>query len=254
MNAATLIRRSLAAAALAGAMIAAPAFADPIEIDIPFVNLQTTTPTDMTLTIGGDLTGPDNVTLVGVPSPGTGEEASVLVTMTTSGSATSPLAVSVIAQHTVQNAADNMIDTVIQFNTTGTLVNIGDSTTVDVEIVAMNLVGINPVEVDLGGGSQIFDVFVGLDPFATQQQGTMTFTRTGKNTMSFDISLPEALLITLVEQGNPTNQIFVQHEFTFEGTGGLVVLPDFSAPAPAGLGLTGLGLIALGALRRRKAA
>jgi hypothetical protein len=245
--------RGLAAILATTATLAAgPALAAPIDIDIPEVHLQTFAPTSLTLTLPGAPTpGPHLINLVGVPSAGTGEEAFVAVTMIASGTTIGSDADVV---HTVQNAADNMIDTIIQFNSTGTLVNVGDSVDIGIEITALNLQSSAPILMDLGTGAQLWDVFVGLVA-GPQTEGTMTFTRTGENTMDFDISLPEALRVSLVQVANPSVQLDIDYDFLFTGSGS-IVLPDFegSAPAPAGLGLTGLGLVALGMLRRRKRA
>ena len=84
--------------------------------------------------------------------------------------------------------------------------NIGDSGTIEIELVALSLRSVEPIEVTYGGGgaTQFFDVFVELDPNqgrvddldTIRRTGSMTLTRTSVDGGTFDSALPLAFRLT----------------------------------------------------------
>jgi hypothetical protein len=88
----------------------------------------------------------------------------------------------------------NEVSTVIQrgaihFN------NVGDTDTVPIEIVELHLTSIDPIMVTYGSEPpSFFDVFVDLDPAASQTPGSLQLTWTGFNTAGFPVGTMQTTL------------------------------------------------------------
>ncbi|MEK9644339.1 MAG: hypothetical protein VW547_02220 [Alphaproteobacteria bacterium] len=227
----------------------APASADPIEID-GFVPLKTVPVTDLTsFFITGDLSGPDTVDLVGVPPVSPQPVLPVNLTFDGTGLLSGDAFGGVI-QHSLVNATTptgpDGADTILDIGAPVTLNNIGDSGTTDIQIVALDLVSVAPIEIDFGAGTQFFDVFVMLDPSATQLPGSVTFTRTGENAGTYLYTIPETLLVNFVEVGNASNSFSGVANTIIEGEGSF----SESVPEPGMLLIVAGGLVLLAARRR----
>lgn len=83
--------------------------------------------------------------------------------------------------HKVQQVLEPIdpFDTIIQRKDSATLANAGDSTEVEIEIIWLSLVSIDPIKVTYGPEpSSFFDVYVGLSDSTPQQQGKTRLTAT----------------------------------------------------------------------------
>ena len=83
-------------------------------------------------------------------------------------------------------------DTIVRRLTTAPVANPGDQATIDIEIVALDLVGIQPITVTYNGGQdpEEWSIRVDLDAIAPQPPGTMTITRVDGLGGTFDSMLP----------------------------------------------------------------
>jgi len=101
-------------------------------------------------------------------------------------------------------------DTVIERQGAANLPNIGDTDTIPIEIVELNLVSTSPITATFNGGMdpQLWDVEVQL--FGSQTPGTMTITRTGPSSGTFDSILPVAPVFTFTQLSFPFNILQIQ--------------------------------------------
>jgi len=95
-------------------------------------------------------------------------------------------------------------DTVVERQSAANLAMIGSMDTIPIEIVAMNLVSVNPITVTFNGGMDPEDWNVEVELFGPQTQGTMTITRTQADGGTFDSSLPVAPKFTFTKVSNPS--------------------------------------------------
>ena len=139
-------------------------------------------------------------------------------------------------------------DTIIEITDDLTLNNIGDTETVEVEIVSLSLQSATPLEVTYGGGqaASFFDVFLRLDPSSTQRRGSIIATREGENFGTFDSVLPLAFEMEFINT-NPNGPramgtIIDDLDLVADDVAFNVVanIPESSSP------LALLGLVALG--------
>ncbi len=131
--------------------------------------------------------------------------------------------------------------------------DVGDTSTVPIEIVALSLQSVAPIEVTYAGAdSQFFDVFVELDPAAAQRPGTMTLHRTTDEGGLFDAVLPMDLRFRFVNQNptgpQPIETLSFASDVTTTGAAYRIV------PEPSGLplGLLGMAICAAACVSRRR--
>ncbi|MAE65705.1 MAG: hypothetical protein CMJ18_15660 [Phycisphaeraceae bacterium] len=92
----------------------------------------------------------------------------------------------------------------------------GTDGTVAIELIALSLVSVEPVNLD----GMFFDVRVTADPGNPSPEGTMTIRHDGNGVGGdFDSVLPVNSLLTLTEVGNPGNEINVAIQDTFRSFG-----------------------------------
>ena len=99
-------------------------------------------------------------------------------------------------------------DTLVRRLSDATLGDIGGTTapsaTIPIEIVALSLVSVQPIQVTYGGGNpSFFDVFVDLPP-STQSTGAMTISRTGAFSGTLMSTLPVNSRVTFVNRAGPS--------------------------------------------------
>jgi len=106
-------------------------------------------------------------------------------------------------------------DTVVERQGAADLPNIGSMDTIPIEIVEMKLVSSSPITVTFNGGQdpEFWDVEVQLSD--SQAPGTMTLTRTGPNSGTFDSSLPVSPVFTFTKVGEPS--VMQEFDFFLEG-------------------------------------
>lgn len=90
--------------------------------------------------------------------------------------------------------ADNLttVDTIVQRLATANVTTIPSSDTIPIEIVALNLVSVNPITVTYSGGfsPELWNVQVVLSPSLPQPMGSMTIHHTIPTGGTFDSTLP----------------------------------------------------------------
>lgn len=83
------------------------------------------------------------------------------------------------------------VDTIVQRPEDADLPAIGSEDTIPIEILALSLHSVSPITVTYGRRNPTdFDVVADLDPASRQLMGTMTLTRTGDKSGTFDSLLP----------------------------------------------------------------
>ena len=104
-------------------------------------------------------------------------------------------------------------DTIVRRHAgSGLPMGIGDEVTVPIEIVALNLVSVAPVQI----GGSMFNVTATALPSFT---GSMTITKDSANGGTFDSMLPVIAKVTFTEVGNPSNMFMDQIFKQFNGHG-----------------------------------
>ena len=109
---------------------------------------------------------------------------------------------------------------------------VGGSDTIDIEIVALQLKSIAPVEIE----GIDWDVAAILNPLLTQDLGQMTINHEFLNGGSFSSTLPVKSLLIFTEVGNPLNTFDLQFFDTYNSTGAWSHTPG---PADQHLALNG---------------
>ncbi len=101
-------------------------------------------------------------------------------------------------------------DTVIERQGAANLPTIVSIDTIPIEIVELNLVSTSPITVTFNGGMdpELWDVEVQLS--GSQTPGTMTITRTGPSSGTFDSSLPVAPVFTFTQLSFPFQILQIQ--------------------------------------------
>jgi hypothetical protein len=87
--------------------------------------------------------------------------------------------------------------------------------TIPIEIVEMKLVSTSPITVTFNGGQNPEQWDVEVELSNPQTPGTMTLTRTGPNSGTFDSSLPVIPVFTFTKVGNPSDMRVL--DFLLEG-------------------------------------
>ncbi|MEX2308513.1 MAG: dockerin type I repeat-containing protein [Pirellulales bacterium] len=104
-------------------------------------------------------------------------------------------------------------DTIVRRHAgSGFPLGIGSEVTVPIEIVALNLVSINPIQI----GPSMYNVTATADP---SPLGTMTIHKTSANGGTFDSLLPVFAKVTFTDVDNPNNMFMTQVFKQFQGTG-----------------------------------
>jgi len=105
------------------------------------------------------------------------------------------------------------IDTIVERLDPAGVPDVGNSMTVDIELVALSLVSVDPVDI----GGDLFDIHVigGFEFGIDQMLGSMEINRDVANGGSFSAILPVAAEIEFIEVGNPSN---VEGPFPFADT------------------------------------
>jgi hypothetical protein len=152
-------------------------------------------------------------------------------------------------QHVVQQTQGRpATDTIVQRLSQATLPSIGSQDQIPIEIVALSLVSIQPIQVTFNGGqvSSFFDVFVDLQP--TQQLGLMQIERTGQRSGVFQSELPVNAQLTFhVPGGGP-----VGPPIPVPGKTLITTQPvPWTIPVPGMVAPFAAALLMLGAYRRR---
>lgn len=156
--------------------------------------------------------------------------------------------------HVLENAElAGTTDTIINILDSLTLDNIGDSGTVEIELVALSLKSVNPIQISFfgGGGIRDFNVFVNISKSFGQTTGTMNLLRTGENQLQItSMALPENLALNFQDLVLlPAEDTFIEAGATLGGSGSIEFAEEI--PEPVGMMFVGLGALAL---MRRKAA
>jgi hypothetical protein len=76
---------------------------------------------------------------------------------------------------------------------------------IPIEIVALNLVSVQPIVVTGSGGPTLWDVAITLRPMTIQPMGSMNVVHNDPAGGSFSASLPDEARFTFTEVGNPSN-------------------------------------------------
>jgi len=110
-------------------------------------------------------------------------------------------------------------DTIVERLTGANVDNIGESDTIPIELVALSLRSIDPVDLSPLG---IFDMDVigGADLGVPQSQGSMTIFRDFVDGGFFDATLPVDAFLTFTEVGNPGNTFQVPFFDVFDSSAG----------------------------------
>jgi len=100
-----------------------------------------------------------------------------------------------------------VIDTVVRRLVNTIPLNVGQSDSIPIVIIALNLVSVDPITVTFNGGQnpELWDVRACLSSVQSQQQGTITITRTQNAGGTFDSTVPVVpkLIFTPVGPGAP---------------------------------------------------
>jgi hypothetical protein len=104
-------------------------------------------------------------------------------------------------------------DTIIERLTGPGPTGVGDTHTIDIEIVALSLQSVDPVDI----GGSLFDLHVSLGP--TQTTGQMQIFHIVPNGGEFQAVLPVSAIITLIQINNPIFQILVPFNDVFDSQG-----------------------------------
>ncbi len=101
----------------------------------------------------------------------------------------------------------SFIDTIVERLALAPLPAVGDSATIDIEIVALSLKSVNPITVTYGGlDPELWDLIVCLSS-EPQTSGSMKIRRTHENGGNFDSALPVTPRFTFTRQGDGEQRI-----------------------------------------------
>lgn len=105
-------------------------------------------------------------------------------------------------------------DTIIERKGDGNVPNVGDSDVIDIEIVALSLRSVDPIQVDVASSPTFWDVFVDLSPNAPSP-GTINATKTHVDGGTYQSALQVVPRFTFTKVGDP-GEVRVL-DFFFEG-------------------------------------
>lgn len=135
------------------------------------------------------------------------------------------------------------IDTIVRRTADTAPLNVNDSDTVPIEIVALSLRSTQPITVTYNGGQnpELWDVRLCLSEAFAQTPGSITVTRTSQDGGTFDSTLPVIPKIIFSQQQFPFSQQVIDNPLlgvTFSSTGSkwALAIPDGSLN-PGALGI-----------------
>ena len=104
--------------------------------------------------------------------------------------------------HPISSASE---DTCVERLQEFTLNNVGDSAQIDIQLLSLSLVSVDPITVTYGSANpRLFDVFVTRDLGAIQSTGSATFTRTGNETVKMEVAPTAGLPVCARVEFRPT--------------------------------------------------
>jgi hypothetical protein len=203
---------------VAAVAAASPLRAAPLVIDPGDTRLFTLSLSSAFVDVPGDTTGPDVVSLAGVPiAPPVIETELVQLQLTGVSPIVVPPALPIGNVTLFQGAAtpgNPPADTVVRRTSPLSLANPGDSGTIQIELVEMHLQGLQPLI--LNGSTPIgnfavdsfFDVFFDIDPSSGSLAGSLNVLRTGETTASFSGGVLGPARLRLHDQATSTDSFF----------------------------------------------
>ena len=126
--------------------------------------------------------------------------------------------------------AKNLHDTIVRRKAAADLKADGDSAVIPIEIVALSLESVAPIQIGFGGGvgESFFDIWVTLDPMVPSPEGTMTITRTSATGGTLTSVLPvnfRAEFYCSDPQVIPSST-FLSGQIVFDGVGFWSTVPS----------------------------
>ncbi len=98
--------------------------------------------------------------------------------------------------------SDSNVDTIVRRLEPAVLDNVGDSQTIPIELVELQLTSVAPIEVTVGGAvDSFFDIYFDIEPSDPPSPGQMTITRTSNEGGTFTSSIDVTGRLTFVEHG-----------------------------------------------------